>query len=109
MKNSAKFLIISLTAAVVVACPVTPEGGGDSSAAREYKITYTVSGSDSVTVNGPATAKSGDTVTFTIDGIEFDKRLVSVEYPTAITTKQPANTVSPCRDWIPPSLLPLKR
>lgn len=80
MKNSAKFLIISLTAAVVVACPVTPEGGGDSSAAREYKITYTVSGSDSVTVNGPATAKSGDTVTFTIDGIEFDKRLVSVEY-----------------------------
>ena len=79
MKNSAKFLIISLTAAVV-ACPVTPEGGGDSSAAREYKITYTVSGSDSVTVNGPATAKSGDTVTFTIDGIEFDKRLVSVEY-----------------------------
>lgn len=80
MKNSAKFLIISLTAAVVVACPVTPEGGGDSSAAREYKITYTVSGSDSVTVNGPAAAKAGDTVTFTIDGIEFDKRLVSVEY-----------------------------
>lgn len=80
MKNSAKFLIISLTAAVFAACPVTPEGGGDSSAAREYKITYTVSGSDSVTVTGPATAKSGDTVTFTIDGIEFDKRLVSVEY-----------------------------
>ena len=80
MKNSAKFLIISLTAAVVVACPVTPEGGGDSSAAREYKIPYTVSGSDSVTVNGPAAAKAGDTVAFTVDGIEFDKRLVSVEY-----------------------------
>ena len=74
MKNSAKFLIISLTAAVVVACPVTPEGGGDSSPAQEYKITYTISGTgkDAVTVNGPATAKSGDTVTFTIDGIEFD-------------------------------------
>ena len=71
MKNSAKFLIISLTAAVVVACPVTPEGGGDSSPAQEYKITYTISGTgkDAVTVNGPATAKS-----------EFDKRLVSVEY-----------------------------
>ena len=102
MKNSAKFLIISLTAAVVVACPVTPEGGGDSSPAQEYKITYTISGTgkDAVTVNGPATAKSGDTVTFTIDGIEFD---------TAITTKQPANTVSPCRNRIPPSPLPLKR
>ena len=79
MKNSAKFLIISLTAAVV-ACPVTPEGGGDSSAAREYKITYTVSGSDSVTVNGPAAAKAGDTVAFTLDGLEFDTRLISVEY-----------------------------
>ena len=80
MKNSAKFLIISLTAAVVVACPVTPEGGGDSSAAREYKITYTVSGSDSVTVNGPAAAKAGDTVAFTLDGLGFDTRLISVEY-----------------------------
>lgn len=80
MKNSAKFLIISLTAAVVVACPVTPEGGGDSSAAREYKITYTVSGSDSVTVNGPAAAKAGDTVAFTVDGLGFDTRLISVEY-----------------------------
>lgn len=79
MKNSAKFLIISLTAAVV-ACPVTPEGGGDSSAAREYKITYTVSGSDSVTVNGPAAAKAGDTVAFTLDGLGFDTRLISVEY-----------------------------
>ncbi len=79
MKNSAKFLIISLTAAVV-ACPVTPEGGEDSSAAREYKITYTVSGSDSVTVNGPAAAKAGDTVAFTLDGLEFDTRLISVEY-----------------------------
>ena len=56
MKNSAKFLIISLTAAVV-ACPVTPEGGGDSSAAREYKITYTVSGSDSVTSTVPPPPK----------------------------------------------------
>ena len=80
MKNSAKFLIISLTAAVVVACPVTPEGGGDSSAAREYKITYTVSGSDSVTVNGPAAAKAGDTVAFTVDGLGFDTRLISIEY-----------------------------
>lgn len=80
MKNSAKFLIASLTAAVFVSCPQTPEV--EVSPAQEYKITYTVSGTgeDAVTVNGPATAKSGDTVTFTIDGIEFDKRLVSVEY-----------------------------
>ena len=80
MKNSAKFLIASLTAVVFAACPVTPEGGGDSSAAREYKITYTVSGSDSVTVNGPAAAKAGDTVAFTVDGLGFDTRLISVEY-----------------------------
>ena len=80
MKNSAKFLIASLTAAVFVSCPQTPEV--EVSPAQEYKITYTVSGTgkDAVTVNGPTTAKSGDTVTFTIDGIEFDKRLVSVEY-----------------------------
>ena len=60
MKNFMKFLITCLTA-VFVSCPQTPEV-------------------EVVTVNGPATAKSGDTVTFTIDGIEFDKRLVSVEY-----------------------------
>ena len=74
-----KFLITCLTA-VFVSCPQTPEV--EVSPAQEYKITYTVSGTgkDAVTVNGPATAKSGDTVTFTIDGIEFDKRLVSVEY-----------------------------
>lgn len=80
MKNSAKFLIASLTAVVFAACPVTPEGGGDSSAAREYKITYTVSGSDSVTVNGPAAAKAGDTVAFTVDGLGFNTQLISVEY-----------------------------
>ena len=74
-----KFLITCLTA-VFVSCPQIPEV--EVSPAQEYKITYTVSGTgkDAVTVNGPATAKSGDTVTFTIDGIEFDKRLVSVEY-----------------------------
>ena len=74
-----KFLITCLTA-VFVSCPQTPEV--EVSPAQEYKITYTVSGTgkDAVTVNGPTTAKSGDTVTFTIDGIEFDKRLVSVEY-----------------------------
>ena len=74
-----KFLITCLTT-VFVSCPQTPEV--EVSPAQEYKITYTVSGTgkDAVTVNGPATAKSGDTVTFTIDGIEFDKRLVSVEY-----------------------------
>lgn len=79
MKNFMKFLITCLTA-VFVSCPQTPEV--EVSPAQEYKITYTVSGTgkDAVTVNGPATAKSGDTVTFTIDGIEFDKRLVSVEY-----------------------------
>ena len=80
MKNSAKFLIASLTAVVFAACPVTPEGGGESSAAREYKITYTVSGSDSVTVNGPAAAKAGDTVAFTVDGLGFNTQLISVEY-----------------------------
>ena len=80
MKNSAKFLIISLTTAVFVSCPQTPEV--EVSPAQEYKITYTVSGTgkDAVTVNGPTTAKSGDTVTFTIDGLGFDTRLVSVEY-----------------------------
>ena len=69
-----KFLITCLTA-VFVSCPQTPEV--EVSPAQEYKITYTVSGTgkDAVTVNGPATAKSGDTVTFTIDGIEFDIRL----------------------------------
>lgn len=79
MKNFMKFLITCLTA-VFVSCPQTPEV--EVSPAQEYKITYTISGTgkDAVTVNGPATAKSGDTVTFTIDGIEFDKRLVSVEY-----------------------------
>ena len=79
MKNFMKFLITCLTA-VFVSCPQTPEV--EVSPAQEYKITYTVSGTgkDAVTVNGPTTAKSGDTVTFTIDGIEFDKRLVSVEY-----------------------------
>ena len=79
MKNFMKFLITCLTA-VFVSCPQTPEV--EVSPAQEYKITYTVSGTgkDAVTVNGPATAKSGDTVTFTIDGIEFDTRLVSVEY-----------------------------
>ena len=79
MKNFMKFLITCLTT-VFVSCPQTPEV--EVSPAQEYKITYTVSGTgkDAVTVNGPATAKSGDTVTFTIDGIEFDKRLVSVEY-----------------------------
>lgn len=79
MKNFIKFLITCLTA-VFVSCSLTPEV--EVSPAQEYKITYTVSGtgSDAVSVNGPATAKSGDTVTFTIDGIEFDKRLVSVEY-----------------------------
>ena len=79
MKNFIKFLITCLTA-VFVSCPQTPEV--EVSPAQEYKITYTISGtgSDAVSVNGPATAKSGDTVTFTIDGIEFDMRLVSVEY-----------------------------
>lgn len=79
MKIFMKFLITCLTA-VFVSCPQTPEI--EVSPAQEYKITHTVSGTgkDAVTVNGPATAKSGDTVTFTIDGIEFDKRLVSVEY-----------------------------
>ena len=79
MKNFMKFLITCLTA-VFVSCPQTPEV--EVSPAQEYKITYTISGTgkDAVTVNGPTTAKSGDTVTFTIDGIEFDKRLVSVEY-----------------------------
>lgn len=79
MKNFMKFLISCLTV-VFVSCPQTPEV--EVSPAQEYKITYTVSGTgkDAVTVNGPATAKSGDTVTFTIDGIEFDTRLVSVEY-----------------------------
>lgn len=79
MKNFMKFLITCLTT-VFVSCSLTPEV--EVSPAQEYKITYTVSGTgeDAVTVNGPATAKSGDTVTFTIDGIEFDKRLVSVEY-----------------------------
>ena len=79
MKNFMKFLITCLTA-VFVSCPQIPEV--EVSPAQEYKITYTVSGTgkDAVTVNGPATAKSGDTVTFTIDGIGFDKRLVSVEY-----------------------------
>ena len=79
MKNFMKFLITCLTA-VFVSCPQTPEV--EVSPAQEYKITYSISGTgkDAVTVNGPATAKSGDTVTFTIDGIEFDKRLVSVEY-----------------------------
>ena len=79
MKNFMKFLITCLTA-VFVSCPQIPEV--EVSPAQEYKITYTVSVTvkDAVTVNGPATAKSGDTVTFTIDGIGFDKRLVSVEY-----------------------------
>ena len=79
MKNFIKFLITCLTV-IFVSCPQTPEV--EVSPAQEYKITYTISGTgkDAVTVNGPATAKSGDTVTFTIDGIEFDKRLVSVEY-----------------------------
>ena len=79
MKNFMKFLITCLTV-IFVSCSLTPEV--EVSPAQEYKITYTVSGTgkDAVTVNGPATAKSGDTVTFTIDGIEFDKRLVSVEY-----------------------------
>ena len=79
MKNFMKFLITCLTA-VFVSCPQTPEV--EVSPAQEYKITYTISGTgkNAVTVNGPDTAKSGDTVTFTIDGIEFDKRLVSVEY-----------------------------
>ena len=79
MKNFIKFLITCLTV-IFVSCSLTPEV--EVSPAQEYKITYTVSGTgkDAVTVNGPATAKSGDTVTFTIDGIEFDKRLVSVEY-----------------------------
>lgn len=79
MKNFMKFLITCLTA-VFVSCSLTPEV--EVSPAQEYKITYTISGTgeDAVTVNGPTTAKSGDTVTFTIDGIEFDKRLVSVEY-----------------------------
>ncbi len=79
MKNFMKFLITCLTA-VFVSCPQTPEV--EVSPAQEYKITYTISGTgkDAVTVNGPATAKSGDTVTFTIDGIGFDKRLISVEY-----------------------------
>ena len=109
MKNFIKFLITCLTV-IFVSCSLTPEV--EVSPAQEYKITYTVSGTgeDAVTVNGPATAKSSDTVTFTIDGIGFDKRLVSVEYysiPTAITTKKPANTVSPCRDWIPTSRLSL--
>ena len=79
MKNFMKFLITCLTT-VFVSCPQTPEV--EVSPAQEYKITYSISGTgkDAVTVNGPATAKSGDTVTFTIDGIEFDTRLVSVEY-----------------------------
>ena len=79
MKNFMKFLITCLTA-VFVSCPQTPEV--EVSPAQEYKITYTISGTgeDAVTVNGPTTAKSGDTVTFTIDGIGFDKRLVSVKY-----------------------------
>lgn len=79
MKNFIKFLITCLTV-IFVSCSLTPEV--EVSPAQEYKITYTISGTgeDAVTVNGPATAKSGDTVTFTIDGIEFDKRLVSVEY-----------------------------
>lgn len=79
MKNFMKFLITCLTA-VFVSCPQTPEV--EVSPAQEYKITYTTSGTgkDAVTVNGPTTAKSGDTVTFTIDGLGFDKRLVSVEY-----------------------------
>lgn len=79
MKNFMKFLITCLTA-VFVSCPQTPEV--EVSPAQEYKITYSISGTgkDAVTVNGPDTAKSGDTVTFTIDGIEFDTRLVSVEY-----------------------------
>lgn len=79
MKNFIKFLITCLTV-IFVSCSLTPEV--EVSPAQEYKITYTISGTgeDAVTVNGPTTAKSGDTVTFTIDGIEFDKRLVSVEY-----------------------------
>lgn len=79
MKNFMKFLITCLTA-VFVSCPQTPEV--EVSPAQEYKITYTISGTgkDAVTVNGPAAAKAGDTVAFTLDGIEFDKRLVSVEY-----------------------------
>lgn len=79
MKNFIKFLITCLTV-IFVSCSLTPEV--EVYPAQEYKITYTISGTgeDAVTVNGPATAKSGDTVTFTIDGIEFDKRLVSVEY-----------------------------
>lgn len=79
MKNFIKFLITCLTV-IFVSCSLTPEV--EVSPAQEYKITYTISGTeeDAVTVNGPATAKSGDTVTFTIDGIGFDKRLVSVEY-----------------------------
>lgn len=79
MKNFIKFLITCLTV-IFVSCSLTPEV--EVSPAQEYKITYTISGTgeDAVTVNGPTTAKSGDTVTFTIDGIGFDKRLVSVEY-----------------------------
>lgn len=79
MKNFIKFLITCLTV-IFVSCSLTPEV--EVSPAQEYKITYTVSGTgeDAVTVNGPTTAKSGDTVTFTIDGIGFDKRLVSVKY-----------------------------
>lgn len=79
MKNFIKFLITCLTV-IFVSCSLTPEV--EVSPAQEYKITYTISGTgeDAVIVNGPTTAKSGDTVTFTIDGIGFDKRLVSVEY-----------------------------
>lgn len=79
MKNFMKFLITCLTA-VFVSCPQTPEV--EVSPAQEYKITYTISGTgkDSVTVNGPTAAKAGDTVAFTLDGLGFDTRLVSVEY-----------------------------